>query len=57
MTWDICRHPELRETVLFMLTADFVEGVFLWNGGDYFLSKFRFSVTELVQVANEYLHH
>lgn len=57
LTWDICRHHELRETVIFMLTADAVEGVFLWSGGDYFLSKYRFSVDELVQVANEYLHH
>jgi CheY-like chemotaxis protein len=41
MTWDICRFRELRETLLFMLTADELEPIFLWNGGDVFLSKFR----------------
>ena len=40
-----------------MLTADSMEAIFLWNGGDYFLSKLQFNIDELVQVANEYLHH
>jgi CheY-like chemotaxis protein len=39
MTWDICRIPELRETVLFMLSADYVEVAFLWGGGDCFIHK------------------
>jgi len=39
MAWDLCRHPELRETVLFMVTADLVEVAFLWNGGDWFIRK------------------
>lgn len=57
MTQDISRIKELQDTVVFMLTADFVEPVFLWNGGDCFLSKFRNSVQELSEVVNEYLHH
>ena len=57
LTWDLCRIPELRETTIFMLTADSMEAIFLWNGGDYFLSKLQFNIDELVQVANEYLHH
>ena len=55
MVWDICRKAALRETILFMLTADDVEPAFLWNGGDYFLSKKRFSLTELIQVVQEYM--
>jgi hypothetical protein len=39
MTWDLCRYPELREIVLFMHTADYVEAAFLWNGGDWFMNK------------------
>ncbi len=39
MAWDLCRHPQLRETVLFMVTADLVEVAFLWNGGDWFIRK------------------
>lgn len=39
MTWDICRHPELREVVLFMLSADQVEVAFLWSGGDWYIRK------------------
>ncbi len=42
MTWDICRIYELREALLFMLTADELEPIFLWYGGDVFLSKYRF---------------
>jgi CheY-like chemotaxis protein len=57
MIWDIVRRPELRETVLFMLTADYIEPVFLWHGGDFFLHKSGASVDRLAEVANEYLHH
>jgi CheY-like chemotaxis protein len=39
MTWDICRLPELGETILIMLTADKLEPIFLWQGGDIYLSK------------------
>jgi CheY-like chemotaxis protein len=47
MTWDICRIRELRETLLFMLTADELEPIFLWYGGDVFLSKSRFGAEML----------
>ena len=55
MTWDICRKAALRETILFMLTMDEVEPAFLWSGGDYFLSKKRFSMKKLVQLIQEYM--
>jgi len=57
LTWDICRIRELRETVVFMLTADTVEPFFLWSGGDYFLHKLTISLSALAEVVNEYLHH
>ena len=57
MTWDLCRQPELRETIIFMLTADFVEPIFLWNGGDCFLSKYKATPEDLANVVMEYLHH
>ena len=57
MTWDLCRHPELRETIIFMVSADFIEPIFLWSGGDYFLSKYGSTLEDLAQVAVEYLRH
>ena len=57
MTWDLCRKPELRETVIFMLTADFNEPIFLWSGGDCFLSKQKSTLNDLAEVVLEYLHH
>jgi CheY-like chemotaxis protein len=57
LTWDICRHPDLRETIIFMLTADRVEPIFLWNGGDYFLWKFTARLEKIMRVVMEYLHH
>ena len=57
MTWALCRSTELRESVIFMLSADFIDPIFLWNGGDCFLSKFNATVEDLVRVAIEYLHH
>jgi CheY-like chemotaxis protein len=58
MTWDICRRSELRESVLFMLSADFIEPVFLWSGGDCFLSKYNAATFEsLTEIVIEYLHH
>jgi hypothetical protein len=38
-----------------MLTADEVEPAFLWNGGDYFLSKLRFDLRKLIGVVQEYM--
>jgi CheY-like chemotaxis protein len=55
MTWDICRRPELRDTLIFMLTADLVEPIFLWNGGDFFLSKAEATVEDLTGLAIQYL--
>jgi len=57
MTWDLCRKPELRETIIFMLTGDFVEPIFLWSGGDCFLSKQKSTLDNLAEVVLEYLHH
>jgi len=54
MTWDLCRRPELRETIIFMWTADFVEPQFLWNGGDCFLSKVIAELRDLANVVMEY---
>jgi CheY-like chemotaxis protein len=55
MTWDICRRPELRETLLFMLTADEVEPIFLWQGGDIFLSKMRLGAEMLGGIIQAFL--
>ncbi len=57
MTWDLYRFPELRETVIFMLSADFVEPIFLWSGGDCFLSKQEAMPEDLAHIVTEYLHH
>jgi hypothetical protein len=57
LTWDLCRSPDMQETILFMLTADFVEPAFLWNGGDYFLSKRTANLEELAHVVLEFLQH
>jgi CheY-like chemotaxis protein len=55
MTWDLCRKPELRETILIMLTTDEVEPIFLWNGGDFFLNKKRFGGMRLAPVLEQYM--
>jgi CheY-like chemotaxis protein len=55
LTWELSRVAELRETVLFMFTADFLEPIFLWSGGDYFLSKFGHGLNEIAEVVAEYL--
>ncbi len=55
MTWDICRLQELRETLLFMLTADELEPIFLWYGGDVFLSKHRFGAEMLGGIIQEFM--
>ena len=57
MTWDICRHPDLRETLIFMRTMDRIEPVFLWYGGDYYLWKFWQGFLEFMEMVTEYLHH
>lgn len=55
MVWDLCRCTELRETLVFMFTADFAEPIFLWNGGDYFFSKFLDTLGDVKRVLTEYL--
>ena len=55
MTWDLCRTPELRETILIMLTADELEPIFLWQGGDFFLNKQRFGGAQLVPALEMYM--
>ena len=55
MTWDLCRIPELRETILIMFTADEVEPIFLWQGGDLFLSKNRRGGMQLAIVLEQYM--
>jgi CheY-like chemotaxis protein len=39
MTQDICRLAGLSDVPVFMVTADRVEPVFLWEGGDWFFPK------------------
>lgn len=55
MIWDLCRIPELRETILIMLTADYIEPIFLWQGGDFFLNKFRYNGAKLGEVLEMYM--
>lgn len=57
LTQDISKIRDLQDTAVFMLTMDFVEPVFLWYGGDCFLSKSLHSLEKLAEVVNEYLHH
>jgi hypothetical protein len=35
----LCRRKELRDTLIFMITADHVEPIFLWSGGDAYITK------------------
>ena len=39
MSWDLCRCRGLDNSILFMVTADQVEAIFLWNGGDEYFHK------------------
>lgn len=55
MTWDLCRNLDLRETILIMLTADEVEPMFLWQGGDFFLNKQRYGGARLGPVLEMYM--
>jgi len=55
LTLELAKKAELQDTVLFMLTADFIEPIFLWNGGDYFLSKFGHGLNKIAEVVEEYL--
>ena len=55
MTWDLCRNSHLRETILIMLTADEVEPIFLWQGGDYFLNKLRYGGAQIGPALEMYM--
>lgn len=55
MAWDLCRHTQARETVIFMFTEDQVEPIFLWSGGDYYMGPAN--LENLTRVMIEYLHH
>lgn len=57
LTQQISRSKHLENCVLFMLTADFIEPVFLWSGGDYFLWKGGARREGIMEAVNEYLHH
>lgn len=57
LTWELSRKAELRETVLFMLTADFIEPIFLWSGGDYFLSKTNCGLKDIGETVTSYLRY
>lgn len=55
VTEAISRDPTLRESILLMLSADFLDGVFLWHGGDCFIHKILAGLGQLQAVAAEYL--
>jgi CheY-like chemotaxis protein len=55
MTERIASTPALEEAVLLMITADPVEGGFLWAGGDSFFLKWSVSLPQLVAVLEDYL--
>ena len=55
MTEALAADPALSETLLFMVSADPVEGLFLWNGGDAFVHKVTASLRRLERYLSEYL--
>ncbi len=55
MTWDLCRNPNLRETILFMLSSDEAEPIFIWSGGDFFFNKRRFMGEKFAEAFLDYL--
>ena len=57
MTWDICGIPDLREMTIFMITADWIEPVFLWYGGDLFLHKLSSGLKKIYAEIHEYMLH
>lgn len=52
---EISRDAQLRETTLLMSSADPLDGVFLWHGGDYFVHKLIGGLTWLRTVVAAYL--
>jgi CheY-like chemotaxis protein len=57
LTREFSKRSELRETVLFMLTGDFIEPIFLWSGGDYFLSKNNCGLKDIGEAVTSYLRY
>jgi len=55
MTQRLASAPGHRETIVFMMSADFVEGAFLWNGGDRYLPKIGPTLVPLVSSIEDYL--
>ncbi len=55
MTWDICRNLNLSETIIVILTDDYIEPIFLWLGGDYYISKQTLRRGQVETVVEEYL--
>lgn len=55
VTEAVSRDPQLRETILLMSSADPLDGVFLWHGGDCYTHKVFGGVRMLRAVADEYL--
>jgi len=55
MTQRLSSAPGQRETIVFMMSADFVEGAFLWNGGDVYLPKTGPALQPLVSALEDYL--
>jgi len=55
MTTKICSNNQLKEIVLFMLTADPVDAAFLWHGGDYYLRKGPVALVALAYHVHHYL--
>jgi CheY-like chemotaxis protein len=55
MTERLASTPAHEETLLFMISADPVEGAFLWHGGDFFLPKGLPSLGSLVSTVEDYL--
>ena len=55
MTRDICRNLNLSETIIVILTDDYIEPIFLWLGGDYYMSKQNVSLGQVETVVEEYL--
>jgi CheY-like chemotaxis protein len=55
MTERIARMPELEETLLFMFSADEVDGPFYWNGGDLCIPKTPGTLKLVSRILWEYL--
>jgi CheY-like chemotaxis protein len=55
MTTILSSRRETREITIFMLTADWIEGPFLWHGGDLFIHKQPICHHHIITSLKEYL--